>query len=176
MCLLNTKDCIGYLEDRIKNGCYFFPADKGNIDCVIRQLRLKKKGGVKTLISCIEYIPELTWEDEKIYSVLLGHVGEENSIKVDDIFAKLYPFNDINDAERSKIRISVNHLRRNKYPILSISSRNGGFFVAGSQGEFEDWARRRLQRARRIIAPIKYVREGVNDKLGVNIEQMTLEI
>jgi hypothetical protein len=97
----------------------------------------------------------------KIYMVMMQHVGPDKKIGMGELYQEVFGAkwaHRINDTK--KIRSLVTEMRQQGQPIMSdTSSSAGGYWIAASASEVNDWADRTKSRALKILSRISKVKK-----------------
>jgi len=85
--------------------------------------------------------------------ILSRHVGRNRMIGMGELYERIYNEawkNRINDTR--KLRTLITSLRRDGVPVSSSPARSGGYFLASSGSEMDEFCRRLRNRALKILS------------------------
>lgn len=88
----------------------------------------------------------------RLLAQLSSHIGEANAISMTALYAAVFqrPWDDhINDTRG--LRRLITYMREEGVPICSVSSSNGGYYLAAAGSEMADFIRKTERRALRIL-------------------------
>ena len=111
----------------------------------------------------------------KVYMVMLKHVGPEKKIGMGELYQEVFGekwTHRINDTR--KIRDLITEMRRDGQPVMSdSSSTNGGYWIAASASEINNWCNREKGRALSMLKRIASIKKvSLPDYIG----QLHLEL
>ena len=110
----------------------------------------------------------------KLLSVLSNHIGEVNAISMTKLYEEVFdrPWNDhVNDTR--VLRKLITFMREDGVPICSVTSREGGYYLAAAGSEMAEFIRRDKYRALQILRrDAKMLKTTLPNYLG----QLKLEV
>lgn len=98
----------------------------------------------------------------RLYMVMMQHVGPSKKIGMGELFELVFPgetwTHRINDTRR--LRDLVTEMRRDGQPVMSDSSAtNGGYWIAASSSEVNEWCNRMTAKALSILKRISSIKK-----------------
>ncbi len=103
--------------------------------------------------------------DRLVLQTLGSHIGRDRAVSRRDLVTRLRGamLNLGMPASRldRNLRLSINRLRKGGYPIASTGGRSGGYFLAGSQAELDEYLKIEVHsRAMDLLEQERAMREG----------------
>lgn len=124
--------------------------------------------------------PKITSEElqaarMKLYMVMMQHVGPDKKIGMGELYETVFGkrwTHRINDTKQ--LRILITEMRRDGQPVMSdSSSSSGGYWIAASSSEINDWCDRVKVRALSMLKRISTIKKV---SLPEYIGQIRLEL